>query len=64
MSELQLWREDHQGGNNKLYNVLKAYANYDNEVSYVQGMNYLAGLLLFYIPDEEQVFWCLHKLLQ
>jgi hypothetical protein len=53
MSELQLWREDHQGGNNKLFNVLKAYSNFDNEVSYVQGMNYLVGLLLFYIPDEE-----------
>ena len=41
--------------------MLKAYANYDNEVSYVQGMNYIVGLFLFYIPDDEkQVFWCLH----
>ena len=53
MSELGLWREDHQGGNNKMYNVLKAYANYDNEVGYVQGINYIAGILLFYISDEE-----------
>ena len=60
MSELKLWREEAQGGNNKLYNVLKAYANYDQEVNYVQGMNYIAGLLLLYIPDEDQVFWCLH----
>ena len=60
MSELKLWREDSQGGNNKLYNVLKAYANYDQEVNYVQGMNYIVGLLLLYIPDEDQVFWCLH----
>ena len=59
MSELKLWREDSQGGNNKLYNVLKAYANYDQEVNYVQGMNYIVGLLLLYIPDEDQVFWCL-----
>jgi len=45
--------------------VLKAYANYDNEVSYVQGMNFIVGLLLFYIPaDEESVFWCLHQLMQ
>ena len=65
MSELNIWREDIKGGNNKLYNVLKAYANYDNEVGYVQGMNYLVGLLLLYIPhDEEQVFWCLHQLMQ
>ena len=53
MSELKLWREDSQGGNNKLYNVLKAYANYDQEVNYVQGMNYIVGLLLLYIPDED-----------
>ena len=40
-----------------------AYANYDNEVGYVQGMNYIVGLLLFYIQDEEQVFWCLYQIL-
>ena len=40
--------------------MLKAYANYDNEVGYVQGINFLVGLLLFYIPDDEEaVFWCL-----
>ena len=59
MSELQLFTEDSQGGNNKLFNVLKAYANYDNEVGYVQGINYIVGLLLVYIQDEEKVFWCL-----
>ena len=64
LAELGLWREDLKGGNNKLYNVLKAYANYDNEVGYVQGLNYIVGLLLFYIPDEEQVFWCLYSLMQ
>ena len=64
MADLNLWREDHQGGNNKLYNVLKAYAAYDNEVGYVQGMNYIVGLLLFYIQDEEMVFWCLHQFMQ
>ena len=60
MAELGLWKQDMKCGNNKLYNVLLAYANYDNEVGYVQGLNYIVGLLLFYIPDEEQVFWCLH----
>ena len=59
MAELNLWNEDSQAGNNKLFNVLKAYANYDSEVCYVQSMNYIAGLLLFYIDDEEKVFWCL-----
>jgi len=35
LSDLKMWREDLKAGNNKLFNVLKAYANYDNEVSYV-----------------------------
>jgi len=64
LSDLGLFTEDLSAGNNRLYNVLKAYANYDNEVSYVQGMNYIAGIMLYYIPDEEQVFWCLVNLMQ
>lgn len=48
-----MFKEDLKAGNNKLFNVLKAYANYDNEVSYVQGMNYIVALLLLYIQDEE-----------
>jgi len=47
LSDLQLWREDLTAGNNKLFSVLKAYANYDNEVSYVQGLNYVVGMMLF-----------------
>ena len=35
LADLNLWQEDHTNGENKLYNILKAYANYDNEVSYV-----------------------------
>ena len=42
-----------------LYNVLLAYSNYDSAIGYVQGMNYIAGMLLMHINDEEQVFWCI-----
>lgn len=49
MASLRLWREDISCGNNKLFNVCKAYANYDKEVSYVQGLNYIVALLLIYI---------------
>lgn len=35
MAELKLWREDKNCGNNKLFNVCKAYANFDKEVNYV-----------------------------
>jgi hypothetical protein len=59
MSELKLWREETHCGNNKLFNVCKAYANYDNEVSYVQGLNYIVALMLIHMQEEETVFWCL-----
>ena len=49
MSELKLWREEIHCGNNKLFNVCKAYANYDNEVGYVQGLNYIVALMLIHI---------------
>ena len=64
LSYLKMWNEEHTCGNNKLFNVLKAYANYDNEVSYVQGLNYVVGMMLYFIEDEEQVFWCLFSLMQ
>ena len=63
MSELCLWDEELLGGNNKLYNVLVAYANFDEEVGYVQGINYIAAILIFYVKDEEQAFWCLLQIM-
>lgn len=43
----------------QLFNILLAYANYDHQVGYVQGLNYIAAMLLMHIQDEEKVFWCL-----
>lgn len=37
---------DYKTGNNKLFNILNAYAMYDHEVSYCQGMNFIVALLL------------------
>eukprot|EP00826_Nyctotherus_ovalis_P002371 TRINITY_DN10469_c0_g1_i2.p1 TRINITY_DN10469_c0_g1~~TRINITY_DN10469_c0_g1_i2.p1 ORF type:complete len:343 (+),score=57.76 TRINITY_DN10469_c0_g1_i2:184-1212(+) len=48
----------------RLYNVLKVYSIYDPEVGYCQGMNYLAGVLLLYIPDESLAFALLADLMQ
>lgn len=42
--------------------VLTAYSNYDPEVGYCQGMNFLAGFLLMHIGEEE-AFWTLVGLL-
>lgn len=42
--------------------VLRAYANYDPEIGYCQGMGFLSGLLLLYL-SEEDVFWALSSLM-
>ena len=46
-----------------LFNVLLAFANYDTQIGYVQGLNYVAAMLLMHIQDEEKTFWCLTYLL-
>lgn len=51
------WKSER--GQNMLFNVLLAYSNYDSQIGYVQGMNYIAGMLLMHIQDEEKVFWCM-----
>jgi hypothetical protein len=63
LPELQLFQEDYKTGTNSLYNVLKAYASFDNEIGYAQGINYLAALLLIHVTEEEDAFWCLVYLL-
>lgn len=43
-------------GQTLLRRVLRAYANYDEEVGYCQGMGFIAGMFLTYMPEEE-AFW-------
>lgn len=50
-------------GKTSLYNVLKAYSNYDRVVGYCQGMGFLTGLLLQYC-NESTTFYILRQLLQ
>jgi hypothetical protein len=45
-----------------LKNILVAYANADEEIGYVQGMNFLAGMFLFY-QAEEAAFWSFYALM-
>lgn len=63
MPDTKKFSAEWKTGDNKLFNVLKAYACYDNKLGYVQGMNYLAAVLLLYIEDEVKVFWCMVSLL-
>lgn len=57
------FKEDKASGKNRLYNVLKAYSNFDKEVGYCQGINYLAAFFILYIEEDEDAFWCLEHLL-
>lgn len=40
-------------GQENLFNVIKAYSLYDEEVGYCQGMQFIVGPLLLNMPDEE-----------
>ena len=43
--------------------VLRAYAGYNLAVGYCQGMGFIAGTLVMYMPAED-AFWCLVILLE
>jgi hypothetical protein len=47
-----------RGGQASLRRVLKAYSVYDREIGYCQGMNFIAGMFLTLMPEEES-FWML-----
>jgi hypothetical protein len=46
-----------------LKNILKTFANYQPLIGYCQGMNYIAGTLLFVIRDEDLTFKALVSLI-
>jgi hypothetical protein len=46
------------GGQASLRRVLRAYSYYDQEVGYCQGMNFIAGMFLTLMAEEE-AFWLL-----
>eukprot|EP00854_Cymbomonas_tetramitiformis_P012176 gene12176-14383_t len=47
-----------------LKNVLTAFAAHDEDLGYVQSMNFLAAFLLLAGVEEEDAFWCLVVLVQ
>ncbi|KAG8345708.1 Rab GTPase TBC domain [Trypanosoma vivax] len=47
----------------KLRGVLRAYANHNSSLGYVQGMAFLAATLLLQIEDEESTFWAFVSLM-
>ncbi|KYQ93200.1 RabGAP/TBC domain-containing protein [Tieghemostelium lacteum] len=59
----QIMKDNHNGKKDPLYNVLKSYAIYNEEVQYTQGMNYLCLILLCYYTEIE-AFWMLDLLIK
>ncbi|CAI2174306.1 15608_t:CDS:10 [Funneliformis geosporum] len=52
------FREEAGFGQDDLHNILKAYAHYNPEVGYCQGMGRLVGMMLMQMPAED-TFWLL-----
>jgi len=50
-------------GLEQLFRILIAYANFEPNVGYCQGMNFVAAVLLLHMT-EEQAFWALHALIE
>ncbi|KAJ1720345.1 GTPase-activating protein [Coemansia biformis] len=51
--KLEYFRDANGAGQEGLYNVLRAYALFDPEVGYCQGLSFVVGPLLLNMPDEE-----------
>ncbi|XP_059620211.1 rab GTPase-activating protein 1-like isoform X2 [Phlebotomus argentipes] len=49
----RFFRESGGFGQDALYKVSKAYAVYDSEVGYCQGLSFIAASLLLHMPEEE-----------
>ncbi|ETN64143.1 hypothetical protein AND_004122 [Anopheles darlingi] len=49
----KFFKENGGTGQENLYKVSKAYAVYDTEVGYCQGLSYIAASLLLHMPEEE-----------
>ncbi len=54
---------ENQNKISKLFRILKAYAIYDNEVSYMQGTNFIVAVLLTKIKSEKACFWIFYQIM-
>ncbi|TPX58523.1 hypothetical protein PhCBS80983_g03063 [Powellomyces hirtus] len=61
--EHKMFAEEGGPGQTNLRNVLRAYALYNPEIGYCQGMGMLAGVMLMHMPPEDS-FWLLVSTLQ
>lgn len=55
---------EHDGpGQSRLTLLLRAYAAFDENVRYCQGMNFIGAVLILYLPQPEDAFWVFVQLL-
>jgi hypothetical protein len=60
---LAYFKEKEGPGQSQLFSILKAYAIFDSQVGYVQGMAFIAGFILYHTRDENRAFWIFVQLL-
>lgn len=48
----------------QIFNVIKAFSVYDIEISYTQGINFIAGILLLHTNSERVSFWILVDIME
>lgn len=61
--ENDFFKDDFGPGQQRLFNVIKAYSLHDEEVGYCQGSAFIVGLLLLQL-EEEETFVLLCKIMQ
>ena len=61
--QCSFFKEKYGGGQRQLYKVLVNYSKYNKNVGYVQGMGFIAALMLTYM-DEERTFFMMHTLMK
>jgi hypothetical protein len=50
-------------GQNRLFNLLKAYSIYDPTLGYTQGLNFIAAMILLVVDDDALAFIIFTKIL-
>ncbi|KAL9644842.1 hypothetical protein ABK040_005324 [Willaertia magna] len=55
--QYSFFRQKDGEGQKSLFRILKAYAYFDKQVGYVQGMAFICGFALMNLEDEEETFW-------
>ena len=48
----------------KIFNVIKAFSSYDEDIGYTQGMNFIVGMLLMFTNSERASFWIFVDLME